>query len=42
MSTIQDIRALEQRITDIVEDYINGFYNKDDVLSITFYRGHIS
>ena len=34
MSSIQDIRALELRITDIVEDYIQQLYNEDDVLAI--------
>ena len=35
MATIQDIHALEQRITDIVEDYIQNLYNEDDVLAIS-------
>ena len=34
MSSIQDIRALEERITDIVDGYLNGDYNEDDVLAI--------
>ena len=34
MATIQEIHALEQRITDIVEDYIQDLYNEDDVLAI--------
>ena len=34
MSTIQDIQALEQKIFDIVEDYIKDLYNEDDVLAI--------
>ena len=34
MSSIQDIRALELRITDIVDDYIQQRYNGDDVLAI--------
>ena len=34
MASIQDIRALELRITDIVDDYINQMYNEDDVLAI--------
>ena len=34
MSSIQDIRALELRITDIVNDYIQQRYNEDDVLAI--------
>lgn len=32
--SIQDIRKLEERITDIVEGYLNGDYNEDDVLAI--------
>ena len=32
--SIQDIRNLEERITDIVEGYLNGDYNEDDVLAI--------
>ena len=34
MSGIQEIRALELHITDIVDDYIKKFYNEDDVLVI--------
>ena len=34
MSSIQDIRAFELRITDIVDDYIGQMYNEDDVLAI--------
>ena len=34
MSSIQDIRNLELRITDIVDDYIGQMYNEDDVLAI--------
>lgn len=34
MSSIQDIRALELRMTDIVDDYIQQRYNEDDVLAI--------
>ena len=34
MSSIQDIRALEERIYDYVEDYLGGNYNEDDVLAI--------
>lgn len=34
MATIQDIHALEQRITDLAEDYIRKLYNEDDVLAI--------
>lgn len=34
MSSIQDIRALEMRITNIVDDYIQEMYNEDDFLAI--------
>lgn len=34
MATIQDIRALELCMTDIVDDYIGQMYNEDDVLAI--------
>lgn len=34
MSSIQDIRALELQITDIVDDYFEQRYNEDDVLAI--------
>ena len=41
MSTIQEIRALEQRIYDILEGYINEQYNEDDILAITRKCGKI-
>ena len=41
MSSIQDIPALELRITDIVEDYINELYDEDDVLAIGLRCGKI-
>ena len=34
MSNIQEIREFEQRIYDIVQDYVDGNYDKDDVLAI--------
>ena len=34
MSTIQDIHALEERIYDIVQEYVDALYNEDDVLAI--------
>ena len=34
MASIQDIRTLETRITDILDDYIQQRYNEDDVLAI--------
>lgn len=42
MSTIQDIHALEQHIYDIVQDYINGDYDEDDVLTIERRHGEIT
>ena len=42
MSSIQDIRALEMRITDIVDDYIQQRYNEDDVLAIGHRCGKIT
>ena len=42
MATIQDIHALEQSITDLVEDYIQKFYNEDDVLAIGSRCGKIT
>lgn len=42
MSSIQDIHVLEQRISDIVEDYIKKFYNDDDVLAIGLCCGNFS
>ena len=41
MSTIQDIRALEVSINDIVTDYINGMYLEDDVLAISRRAGKL-
>ena len=34
MASIQDIHALEQRIYDVVDDYIHKAYLPDDVLAI--------
>ena len=42
MSNIQDIRALELRITDIVDDYIKQMYNEEDVLAIGRRCGNIT
>lgn len=42
MGTIQDIHSMELRITDIVDDYIQQFYNKDDVLAIDRRKGEIT
>ena len=41
MSSIQDIRALELCICDIVEGYISKQYNDDDVLTISCPNGKI-
>lgn len=41
MSSIQDIHALELRITNIVDDYVNQMYNEDDVLAIVRRCGKI-
>lgn len=42
MSNIQDIRALELQITDIVDDYVEKMYNEDDVLAIGHRSGRIT
>ena len=42
MSDIQDIRALELRITDIVNDFIMKLYNEDDFLAIGRRCGRIT
>ena len=42
MATIQDIRALEVRIVDIVDDYIETLYFEDDVLAISRKRGRLT
>ena len=42
MSSRQDIHALEERIYDYVDDYINGGYNEDDVLDISIRCGKVS
>lgn len=34
MSSIQEIHELEQRIYDVVQDYVDGNYNDGDVLAI--------
>ena len=35
MSSIQDIHVLEERITNIVDDYVNQLYDGDDVVVIS-------
>ena len=42
MARIQDIRALELQITDIVDDYVKEMYNEDDVLAIGHRCGSIT
>ena len=42
MATIQDIRALEVRIGDIVDDYIDNLYFEDDVLAISHKLGKLT
>lgn len=42
MASIQDIRALELQITDIVDDYVEKMYNEDDVLAISSRCGRIT
>ena len=42
MASIQDIRALEVQITDIVDDYVKQMYNEDDVLAIGHRCGSIT
>lgn len=42
MSTIQVIRALEERIYNIVQEYVDNLYNADDVLAIGKRCGRIT
>lgn len=42
MGSIQEIYELEQRIYDIVQDYVDGNYNTEDVLSIGMRCGKIT
>ena len=42
MSSIQDIHALEERIYDIVQEYVDALYNEDDVLAIGKRCGRIT
>lgn len=34
MSSIQEIHALEEKIFDIVKQYVDGLYNEDGVLAV--------
>ena len=42
MSSIQDIHAFEEKIYDIVQDYIDENYDVDDVLAIGMRYGRIN
>ena len=42
MASIQEIRALELQITEIVDDYVEQRYNEDDVLAIGCRCGRIT
>ena len=42
MGNIQVIHTIAERIYDIVQDYVNGDYNADDVLAIGKHCGRIS
>lgn len=42
MSSIQEIHELEHRIYDIVQDFIDGNFNTDDVLAIDMRCGKIA
>ncbi len=42
MSSIQDIHALEMRISEIVDDYVKHMYKMDDVLAIGSRCGKIT
>ena len=41
MGNIQVIHTIAERIYDIVQDYVNGDYNADDVLAIGKHCGRI-
>jgi len=41
MSRIQDFYKLEERIIDIVDDFLNECYNEEDVLVIGLHCGKI-
>ena len=42
MANIQDIHAFEEKIYDIVQDYIDANYDVDDVLAIGMRCGKIN
>lgn len=42
MSRIQDLYKLEERIMDIVDDYLTECYNEEDVLVISLHCGKIT
>ena len=41
MSTIQDIHALSEQIYAVIEDYIRGEYDEDDMLGIYNHCGDV-
>ena len=41
MGRIQDVRAFAFQLYDIVSDYLNGFYEEDDVLAISLCDGDL-
>ena len=42
MSSIQDIHTLEQKITNVVDDYLKHLYNDEDVIAISLRCGRIT
>ena len=42
MSSIQDIHRLEQKITNVVDDYLKQLYNEDDIIAISQRCGRIT
>ena len=42
MASIQDIHAFEEKIYDIIQDYIDENYDVDDVLAIGMRCGRIN
>lgn len=41
MNSIQDVGAFALRLYDMVCDYLNGYYDDDDVLAISFCEGEL-
>ena len=42
MSSIQEIHALEERIFAIVQDYVDGQYNEEDVFALSKRCGRVT